>query len=215
MYIAVDASLEPLLQVMWGEIRAAQISSSRPFSLQEHIVAELRDLLEGYRGVSLDELGPIASMRSVFRQLGLDPSLRTSPEALLGEVLSGNGLRPINNAVDAARLCLLRSLHPAALYDRDKLEGNIQLRLGRPAERMEAIGLGPKSVEGWPLLADEQGPFGSPICDAERAAVTESSRSLLFVLFAPSATGEDGLLRLREQALEEIAAAVGAEDPAL
>jgi DNA/RNA-binding domain of Phe-tRNA-synthetase-like protein len=49
-------------------------------------------------------------------------------------------------------------------------------------------------LEGRPVLADAQGPFGSPISDSTRTMVTESARSVLTVLFAPIRATEQELM---------------------
>jgi DNA/RNA-binding domain of Phe-tRNA-synthetase-like protein len=40
----------------------------------------------------------------------------------------------------------------------------------------------------FPLLADQEGPFGSPISDSMRTRVTEECRRILWITFAPPGT---------------------------
>ncbi|HWF38747.1 MAG TPA: hypothetical protein VG322_09525, partial [Candidatus Acidoferrales bacterium] len=45
-------------------------------------------------------------------------------------------------------------------------------------------------LEGRPVLADAQGPFGSPISDSTRSMVTEAACDILVVIYAPAATDD-------------------------
>ena len=58
-------------------------------------------------------------------------------------------------------------------------------RIGAAGEAWTAIGGKEVDGEGKILLADAAGPFGSPYADAARTAVTEDTRRLLLVIFAP------------------------------
>ena len=47
----------------------------------------------------------------------------------------------------------------------------------------DGIGRGGINLEGLPVLADEEGPFGSPFSDSGRTSVGEQTRDLVFVLY--------------------------------
>jgi DNA/RNA-binding domain of Phe-tRNA-synthetase-like protein len=145
------------------------------------------------------ELESIRAVRAMFRAWGVDPSkYRPSSEALLRRVAQGKGLYRVNNVVDALNLCSIESGWPYGLYDRAHFSAPVTFRHGRTAEMYEGIGRRMWHLEGRPVLADSQGAFGSPISDSTRTMITESSRSVLAVLFAPISASEEELMRAAE-----------------
>jgi DNA/RNA-binding domain of Phe-tRNA-synthetase-like protein len=153
---------------------------------------------------SLAEAEPVRAVRTMFRAWGIDPSkYRPSSEALLRRVVQGKGLYRISNIVDIGNLGSVETAWPYGCYDRERIELPVVLRHGAPGERYEGIGKRTWHLERRPLLADTQGPFGSPISDSTRSMITESARNILIVLYAPAsvpdAAAEDALARLCER----------------
>ena len=153
---------------------------------------------------SLAEAEPVRAVRTMFRAWGIDPSkYRPSSEALLRRVVQGKGLYRVSNIVDIGNLGSVESAWPYGCYDREQIAPPIVLRHGAPGERYEGIGKRTWHLERRPVLADAQGPFGSPISDSTRSMITESARDILIVLYAPSsvpdAAAEDALARLCER----------------
>jgi len=69
--------------------------------------------------------------RQLYRDIGIDPTKnRPSSEALLRRTLKGKGLYQINSVVDTCNFCSLQFLLPIGLYDFDKIEGCVILRIG-------------------------------------------------------------------------------------
>ena len=127
----------------------------------------------------------------MFRRWGLDPSkYRPSSEALLRRVIQGKGLYRVSNAVDIGNIGSIETGWPFGCYDRSKLHPPIAFRDGAPGEMYEGIGKRTWHLEGRPVLADSQGPFGSPISDSTRSMVTEAARDILVVIYAPAATDD-------------------------
>jgi DNA/RNA-binding domain of Phe-tRNA-synthetase-like protein len=158
-----------------------------------------RNQMEGLAPAQMDELVP---GRELYRGLGVDPTRRRlASEALLRRVLKGKGLYRINSAVDCANFCSLRFLLPIGLYDADRLEGDVVLRLGLEGEAYKGLGKDQVTLHGHLTLCDQAGPFGHPSGDSYRTRVELSSRNLLWVIFAP--------LSLAGSAIEEKAALAG------
>lgn len=76
-------------------------------------------------------------------------------------------------------------------------------RHGAAGERYEGIGKRTWHLEGRPVLADPDGPFGSPISDSTRTMITDSARDVLIVMYvpasAPDASIEAAMGRLGER----------------
>lgn len=154
-------------------------------------------------GAALGELPGIAETRQAFRALGKDPSrYRPSSEALLRRVAQGKGLMSVNNLVDINNLVSLDSRLPAGCYDLERVEGALELRVGREGESYEAIARGPFNLASLPVLCDARGPFGSPTSDSVRTMVTPACRRVLLVLYAFGAVeGLEAALAAAEEGL--------------
>lgn len=143
---------------------------------------------------SLSEFEPIRAVRAMFRAWGLDPSkYRPSSEALLRRVAQGKGLYRISNGVDANNLGSVETGWPYGCYDRAELVPPVVFRHGTLGEKYEGIGKRTWHLEGRPVLADANGPFGSPISDSTRTMVTEGARDLLTVIYAPATAADEDL----------------------
>jgi DNA/RNA-binding domain of Phe-tRNA-synthetase-like protein len=77
----------------------------------------------------------------------------------------------------------------------------------------EGIGKKMWHLDGRPVVADPDGPFGSPISDSTRSMITESAREILVVIYAPEGAADSGIetamTRLDER-FTQFAGAVGA-----
>jgi DNA/RNA-binding domain of Phe-tRNA-synthetase-like protein len=156
-------------------------------------------------------LDSVRGVRAMFRAWGVEPSrYRPSSEALLRRVVQGKGLYRISNVVDVCNLCSIETGWPFGLYDSAHLEPPIVMRLGLNGETYEGIGKQTWHLAGRPILLDSRGPFGCPISDSTRTMITEATRSLLTVIFAPASVSEAELQQALEryaQRLESFAAA--------
>jgi DNA/RNA-binding domain of Phe-tRNA-synthetase-like protein len=127
---------------------------------------------------------PITATREMYRRLGKEPSrYRGSPEALLRRSRAGKELYRIHNVVDVVNLVSLRTYLPIGLYDAAKVRPPITLRRGAPGEAYDGIGKEQLNLDGLPVLADAEGPFGSPTSDSLRTRVTEETREVVAVVF--------------------------------
>jgi len=158
--------------------------------------------------LTLEQVAPLPSVRdvrAVFRAWGVDPSrYRPSAEALLRRVVQGKGLYPVSNVVDVSNLGSVETGWPYGTYDRAALTPPVALRLGRAGETYEGIGKRTWHLEGRPVLVDAAGPFGSPISDSTRTMVSEETRVILTVIFAPSGTPSAALVQAVERYAERL-----------
>lgn len=143
----------------------------------------------------------VAAARELYRSLGIDPT-RTRPasEALLRRALRGLTLPAIHPAVDVANLVSLRALLPVGLYDADRVEDDVTIRVGRAGEGYPGIGKEWVNLEGRIAVCDDAGPFGNPTSDSGRTRVTESTRRLLFLVFAPFTAAAADVLHVLDEA---------------
>lgn len=126
----------------------------------------------------------IGEYRSVFKAIGIDPSrYRPASEALLRRILSGKDLSPINSGVDVNNFFSIRFAIPIGLYNLDKIEGNVEIRIGHSDDTYEGLNGREMNMEGKLLSADSFGAFGSPIVDSKRTMVDERVTNALHIVY--------------------------------
>lgn len=136
--------------------------------------------------VRADPPEAIAAVRAMYKRVGIDPTKRRpSSEALLRRVRKGEPLPRINSMVDVCNWCSLEYQLPYGLYDADRIEGDVVLRLGVEGESYAGIRKDEVHVGGRITLADRLGPFGNPTSDSARTMVTTATARGLVVVFAP------------------------------
>ena len=161
---------------------------------------------------TLAEDAEIRAVRAMFREWGMDPSkYRPASEALLRRVVQGKGLYRVSNVVDAANLGSVETGWPYGCYDRGRIRAPIAFRHGARGERYEGIGKKVWHLEGRPVLADPEGPFGSPISDSTRSMVTEATRDVLVVIYAPKAAPDARVEKALAQLSQRLAEFAGAQ----
>jgi DNA/RNA-binding domain of Phe-tRNA-synthetase-like protein len=144
--------------------------------------AELR--VESLERHTVTEIPAIAAARQAFKALGKDPSrYRVSSEALIRRLAQGKLLHYVNSVVDTNNLVSLHSGLSAGSYRIEALRPPLVFRKAVEGETYEAIGRGPFNLENLPVLADAQGPFGSPTSDSERSKITLDAGPVLTVIY--------------------------------
>jgi DNA/RNA-binding domain of Phe-tRNA-synthetase-like protein len=185
--IRIEAAIRPLVRP--GVVSASPIAvgPAGP-ALEAEIEATCAALRQEHAGRPPSEIAGLQPARDLYRAFGIDPTrTRPSSEALLRRVLQGKGMPRILNAVDVCNLCALRFLLSIGLYDAARIRGPVTLRRGRPGEEYPGIRKEAVHLEGRPVLADDEGPFGNPTSDSLRTSVTPETRAIRMVIFAPAA----------------------------
>lgn len=204
----ISFQIDPALQVAapqlkLGVLTARVQNSEQSEELQARIDKQLAALQDMFEIASVNSLAPIAAQRAAYKTLGKDPSrYRGSAEALLRRVLQGKGLYHVNTLVDLNNLISLNTLHPVGSYDLSKLQQPFVFRVGQAGESYKGIGKAEISIENLPLIADEQGPFGSPTSDSERAMITQDTKQFMMVIFAFSGGDLQPVLAEAEELLQ-------------
>jgi DNA/RNA-binding domain of Phe-tRNA-synthetase-like protein len=160
---------------------------------------------------TLAEAEPTRAVRAMFRAWGVDPSkYRPSSEALLRRVVQGKGLYRVLNVVDIGNVGSIETGWPYGCYDRSRLRPPIVFRDGAAGETYEGIGKRTWHLAGRPVLADADGPFGSPISDSTRSMITESAQSVLAIIYAPSSASNASIESALAHLCERLAQFAGA-----
>jgi DNA/RNA-binding domain of Phe-tRNA-synthetase-like protein len=172
-------------------------------------------LAEAEAAVRVAPPAETTAVRSMYRRVGLDPTkTRPSSEALLRRIKRGDALPRINSMVDVCNWCSLEFQLPYGLYDAARLDGELELRLGRPGEVYAGIRKDDVHVGGRIALADRSGPFGNPTSDSARTMVTTATTRALLVVFAPHEFGEPALARVLDVTSARMSAFTAAAETA-
>lgn len=182
-------------------------------ALAEVLEQVCREIQRGYSVESLAEAESSRAVRAMFRVWGVDPSkYRPSSEALQRRVVQGKGLYRVSNVVDIGNLGSIETGWPYGLYDRSRIVPPITFRHGSADENYEGIGKRTLHLGGRPVLADANGPFGSPISDSTPTMVTESTRDVLAVIYAPERASETSLRQALARLAERLSRFAGSTD---
>jgi len=170
--------------VLWEEINKVTERIASDFSL-----------------ATLHNVPGIAGLRDGYKAIGKDPArYRGSAEALARRVIQGKGLYRVNTVVDINNLISLESMHSVGSYDLARLHQPITFRIGENGESYKGIGKETINIAELPVFADENGPFGSPTSDSERAMITSETHDLMMVVI--SFTGRKSLQKHLDQIAE-------------
>ena len=91
----------------------------------------------------------------------------------------------MNSLVDVGNWCSLDYLLPICVYDKDKIFGNVTIRKGKENESYTGLNRREVNLHNRYVISDETGPFGSPMTDSTRTAVTLNTAKVILVIFAP------------------------------
>jgi len=127
-----------------------------------------------------------ARARALYRSFGIDPTkTRPSNEALLRRALRGQPFPRINSLVDVANVMSLLVQAPVGLYDLERVEGPLTIRIGTEGEGYEGIGKDHVSVAGRLVVADASGACGNPTSDSARTMITTETEHAAWIWFLP------------------------------
>ena len=171
-----------------------------------------RRLKDEFGHLTLSQIPNVVWARRLYSSVGIDPTkYRPSSESLLRRAIKGEPLYQINTLVDAINWCSLDFLLPIGLYDSDRIEGSITLRLGMAGEAYDGINKGIVRVTDRLTAADDKGPFGSPTSDSLRTAIGEGTRNAIALIYAPADFPEEDLAENVEMMAERVQAWCGGE----
>jgi DNA/RNA-binding domain of Phe-tRNA-synthetase-like protein len=134
------------------------------------------------------DLDGIKEWREIFKAVGTDPNrYRPSNEALFRRIQKQQYLHPVHSAVDLNNFFSLQYEIPFGIYDKEKIVGNITLKIGDEKDYYAAINGRDVNMKNKLLTADDLGAFGSPYVDSKRTAVQVSTQNAIhFIYLRPS-----------------------------
>ncbi|NOX71486.1 MAG: arginine--tRNA ligase [Candidatus Micrarchaeota archaeon] len=106
-------------------------------SMLSNIQKEIRD-----KGFDIEKNETILKWREIYRSFGAKPKKhKSSVEALLARVISGENIGHINNLVDVYNYISLKYILPVGGDDTSKVDGNILLKFADGSEKARILGI--------------------------------------------------------------------------
>ena len=185
----MNLTVAPSIALKLGYLRLTDCCIAASSDALRNIYDEAASVARGrFLDCPLGEHPVAGGVRRMFKAAGIDPSrYRPSGEALVRRILKGQDLYHINCIVDINNICSIESLFPLGAYDCKHIIGDVSIRLGTGDEVYQGIGK-QINIAGKLVSADSEGAFGSPIADSERTKITEVTREVLVLLYAPQST---------------------------
>ncbi|MGM0215353.1 B3/B4 domain-containing protein [Enterococcus sp. AZ109] len=124
----------------------------------------------------------MVATKKAYRALGKDPArFRPSSDSLWRRVIQKKGLYQINDLVDVNNYFSLLYKLPFGSYDLGKIGDEITLTVGGVGESYAGIGKKAVNIENLLVLADGEGPFGSPTSDSTRGMIGEDTTQAVVI----------------------------------
>ncbi|MEH7331143.1 phenylalanine--tRNA ligase beta subunit-related protein [Neobacillus drentensis] len=173
-----------------------QMLKGRLQMFQESIYFDLEDK-------NVTELPGIQEWRAIFKKIGKDPNrYRHSAEALYRRVQKQNYLTSVQSAIDINNFFSLQYQVPIGIYDLDRLEGHVDVRLGTEGEDYIGLNGRSNSLESLIVASDLIGPFGSPFVDSARTQVTLDTKNALQIIYLRPSTDWENANKLTESLMK-------------
>ena len=137
---------------------------------------------------SVDD-GVKSAVRALLRFGGYKPSGRGRPASeSLAKAVEDGRWPTIHPLVDECNRLSLRTGIPISVVDAGLLRAPLTIRLGQPGESYVFNPSGQVlEIKGLLVLADAEGPTGSPVKDAQRSKVSETTSSFLILTWGTTA----------------------------
>lgn len=161
----------------------ASVNDSSPY-VRGLLTAALKSTAQQLQANGGQQPPEIKVFREMVKRSGWDPSrYRISSDALYRRLMQGKPVESINNIVDLNNYLSLICGFPVGSYDRQKIVGEVFLKVAAAGDECATISKGVLSIAGLPALFDSQGPFGSPVNDSARTMITSSCSQVLTVVY--------------------------------
>jgi len=206
--ILIDHSVKKLTPNF--KIKSIKINNTKiePSSdkIIEYTNSELENISKFFQNredIYNDEI--INGIRTLYKDWGIDPSrYRPSPERILRNLTSGKNFSFINNIVDISNIISVKYRIAVSIYDFEKLEGNLVIKKSVSEDKYLAITSRYVGTKDKVLIYDDKGPVGSPTVDSDRTKITENTKKIIFVIYAPENVSEKYIKKMIDDYSEKI-----------
>ncbi len=144
MLLSVDPQIRtnfPGLGTLIFEVKGVKVQA-KDEALENFKIEATARARATYDLETLKDLPLLRAYRDFFWRVGIDPTkTRPASEALLRRVIQGKELPRINTLVDAYNIASMETHVPLAVFDVERLVGDLGMRRGQPGEKFLGIGM--------------------------------------------------------------------------
>lgn len=134
----------------------------------------------------------ILESRNGYKKLGKDPShTRVACENLWRRIIKNQQLYRLGDIIDLGNILSLLTRRSVCVVDKDKLIGDVNIRLGTKDDIYITINRGPLNVDKIPVYEDQDSPFGCPSSDTLRTSVDSNTKSIYVMIICFEDTYKD------------------------
>ena len=167
-----------------------QMLKGRLQLFQEQLYFDLEDK-------ELFDFPGLLEWKLIWKALGADSNrYRPSAEALYRRIKKQNYFSPVHSGVDMNNFLSIQYEIPLGLYDADKIQGSVEIKIGSDSDQYEGINNRLNTLTNILVTKDDQGAFGSPYVDSKRTAVTEDTTNALHVFYLRPSMDRDTAIEL-------------------
>jgi len=205
----------PGIKVLVRRVNDVKVEKANPElgALKEKLIEETKSK---FNVESLKDVPIFRLYRDFFWRLGIDPTKnRPAAEALVRRILAGKPIPSINSVVDAYNLASVRTLVALAVFDADKLKGELTLRFAKVGEEFLGIGM-EKSLHlsGDEVVVSDAEKLVAvyPYRDAGASKVTRETKNVVILVCGVPRISEENLLEASHTAIEYITEFCGGKE---
>jgi DNA/RNA-binding domain of Phe-tRNA-synthetase-like protein len=171
-------------RLFWARLEFSDASETALAALRSQVAETARGRFNDTAAISGDPV--VAVLRALFRAAGCDPTRhRPASEALLRRLVKGAELPAIHPLVDLNNCLSAELAVPCCVMVDGSFGGKLTWRSGMAGESYQSL-RGPFSLEGKPVLFDEEGPLDTPITGNVRVKVEPDTRAAWLVAYMPA-----------------------------
>jgi DNA/RNA-binding domain of Phe-tRNA-synthetase-like protein len=177
-------------------LATAIMENVKVWKMHEYSENLKKDVILGFRQThTLDDLGKdprVESFRRLYWLFRMDPTkIRPSSEALARRVLSGSDMPTINTVVDCNNAMSLKHFLPIGIYDADRIEGVLRVRLAESGEPITKIGGRIEVLREKELVVSDEKQIiglGYASSDSDTTKVSEVTRKISILVYCAPGT---------------------------
>ena len=209
--------VEMFPEVQAGIVVGQAANRPSPDGLKARFLKEQQAVLAEIGETPLGELENLSAWRSAFRRFGVNPTkYRSAVEALLRRLTKQGDIPSINALVDIGNLVSIRHRVPVAVFDLDRIDGSIVVRLATGDEAFTPLFAEepehPESgevifIDGNRLVAARRWCWRQ----SDQSAARIETRSVMLVTEAHHTGGEETVRQAADDLMELCAEFLGNE----